>query len=70
MSFILFYLICIFHSTRMNLRAMIVCNQYGRTFKCCRFDEKIGNLNEGRVSEFYLNMGGFVKLLWKNSLQL
>ena len=24
----------------MNLRAMIVCNQYGRTFKCCRFDEK------------------------------
>ena len=32
--------------------------------------KKIGNLNEERVSEFYLNMGGFVKLLWKNSLQL
>ena len=58
----------------MNLRAMIVCNQYGRTFKHVKSVatsmKKVGNLNEGRVSEFYLNMGRFVKLLWKNSLQL
>jgi len=32
--------------------------------------KKVGNFNEGRVSEFYLNMSGFVKLLWKNSVQL
>jgi len=42
-NYFLFYFICIFYSTRMNLRAKIMCNQYGRTFKqvkCCRFDEK------------------------------
>jgi len=32
--------------------------------------KKVGNLKEGRVSELYLNMGGFVMLLWKNSAQL
>jgi len=32
--------------------------------------KKVGNLNEGRVSELYLNMGGFVKLFWKNLVQL
>jgi len=32
--------------------------------------KKVGNLNEGQVSEIYLNMSDFVKLLWNISVQV
>jgi len=52
---IYYFFICTFHSTRMYLQAMIVCNQCGRTCMPTSVTasmKKVGNLDEGRVSEF------------------